>query len=306
MTFFALMSKNLRQHAPGCVLHITARTQNKEPWFVDSLKDRVEQEIMTSATMTGMMVMAHVVMPNHFHIVLRQGTQPLAHMMHRVMHRTAMMLKRAFDMDGHVFGDRYWSGICSTPAYVRRAIIYTHLNPPRGGLCRQPEGYDWSGHQHYLAPRTDWYVEGREEGLRFFAGTDGDDPLRQYLEHVRFQMAIDAYMRGELDADVIIPAPPCPGGNLHWQQNYQAVLHFAKRITPKQPLYDVACRLLGRLDPLCTLDLLRIGLKAPSHVRIRKNLIAALLTAGYRQTQIARLLCISTSSVSQVAISLRA
>lgn len=293
-------------HAPGCIFHITARTQGKHPWFTDALKGRVESEIMGAAAMSDTTVLAHVIMPNHFHIVLRQGTQPLAYMMHRVMHRTAFMLKRAFSMDGHVFGRRYWSGLCETAAYVRRAIIYTHLNPCRAAICPEPAGYAWSSHRHYVDSRNgNGDVVGRDQGLRFFAGALDEHPLQQYLEHLRFQMRIDAYMLGGVAPDVLVPPPACSAGDLHWDQNYAAALAIAERIMTKQPVYDVACRLLERLDSECTLDLLRTGLRAPKIVRLRRNLMAALLTAGYRTTQIARLLCVSTSTVSNVGVSLR-
>ncbi|HEY0811108.1 MAG TPA: helix-turn-helix domain-containing protein [Longimicrobiales bacterium] len=118
-------------------------------------------------------------------------------------------------------------------------------------------------------------------------------------------MRIDAYMRGEVASDMLVPPPVCSAGDLHWDQNYAAALAIAERITPKQPVYDVACRLLERLDSDCTLDLLRTGLRAPKIVRLRRHLMAALLTAGYRTTQIARLLGVSTSTVSNVGVSLR-
>jgi REP element-mobilizing transposase RayT len=301
------MSKALRRHAPGCVFHITARTQGKQPWFTDLVRPRIESEIMASAQMAGMTVFACVIMPNHFHIILRQGSQPLAYMMHRVMHRTASMLKRAIGMDGHVFGQPYWAGLIETAAYVRRAIVYAHLNPCRALLCPVPEGYTHSSHHHFLQSATQRFsAVDRDEALSFFAGFNGDDPLKQYLEQLHFQMSIDAYMRGELAANFLVPPPACVGGDLHWDENYRAAMQIAEHITPKQPIYDVARKLLERFDDGCSLDLIRTGLRSPRISHARRNLTAALLTAGYRGTQIARLMGMSTSAVSKIAASLRA
>lgn len=301
------MSKALRPHAPGCVFHITARTQGKQLWFTDLVKPRIESEIMAAAQMAGMPLFACVIMPNHFHIIARQSTQPLAYMMHRVMHRTAVMLKRTIGMDGHVFGQNYWAGLIKSPAYVRRAIIYTHLNPCRSGLCPTPEQYAFNSHHHYLQPASDRFsAVNRDEALNFFAGCEDDDPLKQYLEHLRFQMSIDAYMRGELGADFLVPPPACVRGDVHWDDNYYAAIQIAEHVTPQQPIYDVARRLLQRLDAGCSLDLIRTGLRSARISHARKNLAAALVVAGYRGTQIARLMGMSTSAVSKIAVSLRA
>jgi REP element-mobilizing transposase RayT len=299
------MSKALRPHAPGCVFHITARTQGKQPWFTDSLKTAVQMEIMEAARSSGMLLLAQVIMSNHFHIVLRQNAQPLAYMMHRVMHRAALILKRAHCLEGHVFGRRYWTNLCATSDYVRRAIIYTHLNPCRAGLNADPAAYQWSSHAHYLNADADVdHPVARVEGLRFFATSDSCATIDQYMAHVRSQLSVDAYVRGEVTAREVHGAPACQAGDSHWDQSYQAALHLAARITPRQPVYDVAVRLLEQLDRSCSIDLLRTGVRAPKLVMLRRNLVASLLTAGYRGTQIARLLGTSTSYVSKIAISL--
>jgi REP element-mobilizing transposase RayT len=261
---------------------------------------------MDAAKSSGMLLLAQVVMSNHFHVVLRQNSQPLAYMMHRVMHRAALILKRAHSLEGHVFGRRYWSNLCSSSEYVRRAIIYTHLNPCRAGLHADPASYQWSSHAHYLNVDADEdHPVARVEGLRFFATSNTSTPVEHYMEYIRSQLSVDAYLRGEFGACDVCPFPSCQAGNAHWDQSYQAALELAKRITPRQPVYDVAVRLLERLDASCTLDLLRSGLRAPKLMLLRRNLVASLLTAGYRGTQIARLLGVSTSYVSKIAVSLR-
>lgn len=299
------MSKSIRVHAPNCIVHLGARTQARQHWFTDDVKPVIDQEIVDAARATGMLLLARVVMKNHFHIVIRQGSQPLSHMMHRVMHRCARLLKRRHAIEDHVFGGRYWSELCPNPVRIRRTIVYAHLNPCRARLCSHPSDYRWSSHLSYVNARSATNVDNAvRDGLRFFARTASDDGVDQYLQHVRYQLSVDRYIRGEITAQDV-PAPPdCLAGDAHWDQSCRAALEMAVRIKPALPIYDVACRLLEQLDPLCSLDVLRTGIKAPKLVQLRRDLVAALHYAGYRGTQIGRLLGLSTSAVSKICVSL--
>src|SRR5688572_33203958 len=113
------MPRTTRIHAPGCIVHITARTQGHRPWFTETIRERVAREIIDAARVAGMRLLAFAVMPNHFHIIVRQGPALLSYMMHRVMHRSALMLKQTHRLQGHVFERRYRSGVCATPKIGR-------------------------------------------------------------------------------------------------------------------------------------------------------------------------------------------
>jgi REP element-mobilizing transposase RayT len=304
------MPKPSRIHAPGCVFHITARTQGHHPWFSEELRSRVATEIVEAARSAAMMLLALAIMPNHFHIVLRQGTSPLSHMMHRVMHRSAMLLKSAHKLQGHVFERRYWSGLCSSPDYVRRAIVYAHLNPWRAALCTDPAEYEWSTHALYVLSSDDRarIADGIAvfDGLRFFTQKiETDDGLKQYIDHIRFQMAVDRFLRGEISNHRLIAPPPCAGGDEHWFDQYATATNAAGPAKIARPIFDVAQKLLAQIDRECPLDLIRTNSRARRLVAIRRNLTAALLAQGFNGVQIARFLGLSESAVSEIRVSLR-
>lgn len=135
---------------PGIAFHITARTQGKEPWFRDALRSRIEHILVEGVATSDAIRLSHTVMPNHFHLVIRQSARPLGWIMQPIMRRIAVAVQRTYGVEGHVFERSYRSLACESADHLRRAVAYTHLNPQRAGLCRSPEEYAWSSHVRFL------------------------------------------------------------------------------------------------------------------------------------------------------------
>lgn len=298
------MARARRLQAPGSIIHITARTNGRQPWFTESLRTRVATEIAMAATPSGHRLIAYAIMPNHFHIIVRQGVKPLDHLMHRVMHRSSVLLRSAHKLEGHIFERRYWSGVCLDADYARAAIVYVHLNPYRARLCKQVADYEWSSHARYLT--CDFSEEGSpcaQLGLRLFANGDDSTAVRQYLHYIEYQVALDAgSQNGQYPA--LAPPKPCHTGDRYWLDQFAPAAAAFNKPRAAISMYDVATQLLLRLDSCCPLDLVRSGTRAPRVSAIRKQLIAALLARGFRGTLIARFFGISTTAVSRVAVSL--
>src|SRR5690606_28499612 len=89
---------------------------------------------------------AYVIMPNHLHLVLRQGEEPLWRFMQPYLRRIAIQVQRTHEREGRVFERRYRDRYCADADHLRTAILYTHLNPIRAGLCSDPREYPWSSH----------------------------------------------------------------------------------------------------------------------------------------------------------------
>src|SRR5437868_819983 len=112
------MPRNTRTYAPGVGFHVVAVTQGRQHWFVDEVADRIVSDIDEAGAAAGHRILARTVMPNHFHIILRPGSEPLAWMMQRVMQRACMSVKKLHDHEGHVFQARYWAEPVPTPQYL--------------------------------------------------------------------------------------------------------------------------------------------------------------------------------------------
>lgn len=80
---------------------------------------------------------AWALIPNHFHLLLRSGSQPLATVMRRLLTGHAMGFNRRHHRSGQLFQNRYKSILCQEEPYLLELIRYIHLNPLRAGEARR-------------------------------------------------------------------------------------------------------------------------------------------------------------------------
>jgi putative transposase len=293
----------------GGVFHITARTQGRRPWFTSRLRTNVVDIITQGTLMTDAKLLAYAIMPNHFHMVVVQGSMTLGTVMQPIMRRIALLVQRSHDVSGHVFERSYASQLCSDPDYVRAAIVYTHLNPWRASLCKNPCDYKWTSHAVYLGKSASYLFStriAREFGLQLFASDDASDPstLRgNYLAAVTHRIQLDRMRSGE-EIDVSIRGYDYVRGDRFFLKDVPR--------TPRRPdppwrpdLRDAALAALRVWKRDVDLADLRGSWLPHQLVQVRRNVIAWLLGRGYRGCDIAHFFGVSPATVSKVAIAMR-
>jgi REP element-mobilizing transposase RayT len=290
---------------PGIAFHITARTQGREKWFTDDIKPEIERIITTGVTSSKVLFLAHCVMDNHFHIVLRQGAQPLGWIMQPIMRRISLLVQRVVGVGGHVFERRFRSHPCENADYLRRAIVYTNLNATRARLCEHPSEYAWTSHTDLLVDE-DCSVRGIQikHTLNLFAHAETADraDLRgAYLRYVDWRMTKDDHDAAAIP--YLAPEPPTDAGDAFFATSFCALPALTRH--PQCDLRDKAAELLLKIDGTCSLDTLRYGRLNRQKIEVRRELIAALLQLDYRQCRVADFLRVSTSMVSLVAMRMR-
>ncbi len=304
--FLLRMGRVCRPQMPGVAFHITARTQGKAPLFEERLRTTIERHIREGVNSSDAMLLAHVVMPNHFHIVLRQGIQPLGWIMQPIMRRTALLVQRAFDIKGHVFERRFRSHACENADHLRRAIIYTHLNPRRAGLCDDDNSYAWSSSCLYLreSDKLDICDVAVTMALQMFRKqpADSDDDMRRaYREYLAWRIEKDKHD----EEGTVCPTrePLMPAGDVHFLRSFCALPATNGR--PRKDLRDHAIELLSAIEHQLSIDALRKRNLPRNLSAARKQLIAGLLQARYKGCDIANFLRTADSTVSRVAIQMR-
>lgn len=298
------MSRVLRPHLPRAAFHIMAKTQGDEPWFEDH-RGLIEKIIIEGVTSSDARYISHAVMPNHFHIVLQQGVRPLGWVMQPIMRRTALLIQRTRALKGHIFFRAYHAKHCDTADYLRTGIIYTHFNGWRAGLCDAPEAYPWTSHARYLADDTGCVV-GFELAhvLRLF-GHEPNESVEQlrcrYREYVDWWREKDAHAAAYRSFER--PEPPTDAGDAYFRAHF-SVMHVAVR-RPVVDLRDKAIAILLDIRPDLEIDALRRRYMPHADRRVRKQVIAGLLQAGYAGKAIADYFRISYSAVSAIASAMR-
>lgn len=311
------MGRLLRPRLPGVPFHITARTQEHEPLF-EGVEEQVATMIRTSIHYSDAELLAYAVMQNHIHVIVVQGRRPLGEFMQPLLRRIALRIIQRTGRRGHVFRGRFGHSACQDPEYFRSMVAYVHLNPVRAGICRTPADYPWTSHRDYASgPGPDSptrYALAVEQGVRAFACASeqtSERCRRDYRAFVRWRLAMDQYL--DADCDSLHPLPRAPlsiGGDLHWYREYGSTrpLRVAGTAVPETRAMDLRDHVqaaLRDLDPDMPIELLRSGGSTRPLVRIRKQVIARALSAGYVGTRVAAFLNISPTSVSRVKAGLR-
>ena len=296
------MSRVLRPQLPGVAFHITARTQGKQPWFDEGLRNAVERHIREGVASSDARLLAYIVMPNHFHIVLRQGMRPLGWIMQPIMRRIALSVQRRHQLQGHVFERRFRSIACNDAEYLRNAIVYTHLNAQRAGLS---PAYRWSSAVLYeRGVSRDVCDVAVTFALRLFADapTDSDIMLRAaYARYLAWRMARDnAIATGKIH---LVAKPRFAAGDAHFAQSFCSLPDAP--CVPRRDLRDEAIKILHGISLDVDIDDLRGRGLTHHQSELRRELIAALLQKRYAGRKIANFFCVSDSTVSRIATQMR-
>lgn len=283
------------------------------------MRDDITYFLCEAAASCGARVLGLAVMPNHFHLVVKQGSAPLGWMMQRAMQRTVHLVKRVqrasgHDVEGHIFGRRYWSAVCPGPDYLRHAIIYAHLNAWAAGLCGHPDRYRWSAHNlvRGATPAAPWQSLVATEEARLLFAHDSVDPVAITRNYGRFVYYAMLRRRDLIEGRKFIfaaadypAAPHAQLGDRHWAATYSHAVTDERPTVEKIDVRDRAVAVLRKLDANCHIDLLRHAGRVRGLCRIRRELIAALLSYGYKGAAIARCLRVSQSVVSDVVRTIR-
>ena len=144
------MPRKARIDAPGALHHIIARGIARKKVFDDDVdRDFFIERLGMIVQDTQTQCFAWALIPNHFHLLLKTGTTPIATVMKRLLTGYAMGYNRRHNRYGHLFQNRYKSILCQEDAYLLELIRYIHLNPLRAKLVADMKGLDryaYSGH----------------------------------------------------------------------------------------------------------------------------------------------------------------
>ncbi len=143
------MPRQSRIDAPGALHHIIARGIARKEIFRDDVdRDNFLDRLCAILKETKTVCYAWALIPNHFHLLLRTGSAPIATAMRRLLTGYAVSHNRRHRRYGHLFQNRYKSILCQEDVYLLELVRYIHLNALRAGLVsdlNQLGKYPYSG-----------------------------------------------------------------------------------------------------------------------------------------------------------------
>lgn len=242
--------------------------------------------------------------------------------MQPILRRLALLVQRTHGFEGPVFWRHYASQTCADPSHARNAIVYTHLNPVRAGLCSRPSGYPWTSHTLYAERASNLPSELEPIGLvldtayvlpLFATGADRcASKLRDdYRAFVDWRLGIDPATGSddpEHGRSAPVPEFARSWADGRWASSLSPLFHSpivgnGGRIA--DPPYcsgpdmaTIAQNTLTFEGPALSLDQIRGRLGGREASRMRHAIIRRLHAAGFQNVKIAEFLQISASAVS--------
>jgi len=316
------MGRYPRPHLPGGTFHLTTRLHRAEALFDPQLRTAIVGLLRDQVAVGDIELLAYAIMPNHLHLVVRQGKGRLSDFMQPLLRRIALLVQRKHVRQGYVFERRYHSEPCADPGHLRNAIVYTHLNPVRANLCGLPGEYAWSSHRAWLenAPAADGAADPvtLTKSLDLFAA--GPQRTRaqvraDYLAYVTWTRNYELWLREIKAGNSVGRSPPAPSvgqGDANWllyftpeQPDYNVPVASGEAVpaeaNPSRPDLDVIAKeQLIELELGIDLTIVRSRWGGAVYVRARHAIIRRASALGYRNAQIAAYLRISASAVAEV------
>lgn len=124
--------------------------------------DKITGEIYTTPNLKYMgnkiEIYAYCLMPNHFHLLLRQlETKPMIHFMQSICTSYAMHYKFRYEISGRVFQSTYKARELKSERQVNKIIDYIHSNPEKITKISQ---YPWSSYKAYVGRKNvEWLTK---------------------------------------------------------------------------------------------------------------------------------------------------
>lgn len=97
-------------------------------------------------------ILAYCLMPNHFHLVLRQVVDGgITTYLSRAQNSYSRYFNVKHDRVGTMFQGRFQAVVVRTDEQLLHLSRYVHLNAPVARIVELPAAYPWSSYQYYMS-----------------------------------------------------------------------------------------------------------------------------------------------------------
>jgi len=197
------MARPLRVQYPGAVYHVTARGNDRRAIFEDDAS-RVHWVELLKAALETFEVELHawVLLPNHYHLVVRTHRANLPQFMHHLNTAYTVWTNRKYRRTGHLFEGRYKAIVMQEDGYLRSVTVYVCLNParvrsvrglPLGEKLALLKRHVWGSYAEYALGRSAerWPSVSCEAVWGDLGGASQRDGQKQFRQHVAGWMEAD-------------------------------------------------------------------------------------------------------------------
>ena len=145
------MSKLLRYYGSGQIYFVTAVTYHRLAILADHT-DLFWESIGKIKEITEFDLIAWVIMPDHFHVLIDPKTSSLAGIMKRVKISFAFLYREKLHLyRGRTWQSRYWDHVIRDQKDWNHHVDYVHYNPVKHRMARSPFAWKESSIHKYFA-----------------------------------------------------------------------------------------------------------------------------------------------------------
>lgn len=177
------MARAWRIEFEGAYYHLLSRGNERRNIFRCDTDRRLFLETLgESCERFDIELFAYVLMPNHYHLLVRTRQANLSRAMHWFSGTYTRRFNNGHGRSGHLFQGRFKSMLVQNDAYILQLSYYIHRNPLRAGLVERLADFPWSSYlvYAYAQRQPDWL--STELILNHF---NVPNPHRAYREKVQ-------------------------------------------------------------------------------------------------------------------------
>ncbi len=191
-----MKNRDYKNFAPGAMVHIYNRGNNREKIFHDEQDYRaflfrlglalgIEPEVLQKEKLTSVprsririsgnkdlfKLHCFCLMPNHFHLLIEQiGDTQISKLISQTCTSYAMYINKKYRRVGHVFQDQFKSVLIENNPQLMWTSSYIHMNAVKDRIIETPSEYLWSSYNDFADERN-LPITSKELLIETFGGT---------------------------------------------------------------------------------------------------------------------------------------
>lgn len=164
--------RKARNNQPDSFHHVQVRSNGELPVFQDDNDKRFLQHCLWEhGERHGISIFAWCILPDGYHLVVRDGLCRLSRFMKEVNGRFGAHYRRSHGGDGVVFYDRFKSETLADSAELATWIVELMLLPVRENLVQSPDHYPWTS-IHEVFPIPELHLSAGDQVEKLFSDAE--------------------------------------------------------------------------------------------------------------------------------------
>jgi putative transposase len=176
--------KDLLTWQAGMYYHIFNRGVSKSTLFREPANYLfVTEKLQTYRKANHIAVIAYCLMPNHYHLLLRQdGVKPAGNVPQSVFNSYSKAYNLKYSHSGTLFEGRFHAKPIQTKSHLLHLCCYIHGNPVKDGLVADPADWAWSNYLEWNGERNGSLVDHDFINCQFDNAEEYKKFLFEYLK----------------------------------------------------------------------------------------------------------------------------